>query len=152
MIMVICLANTVEYNEWKTGQRDEGLIFSLRPFTAKLASALMQFIVMLVYLIVGVTTYTNGISDAENAVPQGLMTSEEKMETINGILAEVPQAKKTALLVCMCVIPAVFVTVAIILYKKKFLLTEEFHAKIVREIAERKATEEVNADPVSEEK
>lgn len=151
MIMVICLANTVEYNEWKTGQRDEGLIFSLRPFTAKLASALMQFIVMLVYLIVGVTTYTNGISDAENAVPQGLMTAEEKMETINGILAEVPQAKKTALLVCMCVIPAVFVTVAIILYKKKFFLTEEFHAKIVREIAERKATEEVNAEPISEE-
>lgn len=42
MIMVINMANTVEYNEYRTGKRDEGLIFALRPFTAKMGSALMQ--------------------------------------------------------------------------------------------------------------
>lgn len=38
MIMVINMANTVEYNEYRTGKRDEGLIFALRPFTAKMGS------------------------------------------------------------------------------------------------------------------
>lgn len=56
MIMVINMANTVEYNEYKTGKREEGLIFSLRPFTAKMGSALMQGLVSLVYIIAGVVT------------------------------------------------------------------------------------------------
>lgn len=136
MIMVISIANTVEYNEWKTGNRDEGLIFSLRPFTAKMASALMQFLVMLVYLVVGVTVYTNGISAAENDVPRGLITSEEKMARIEGILATIPSAKKQALLACMCIIPIVFVAAAMLIYKKKYFLSEEVHQRMVKEIAE----------------
>ena len=136
MIMVISIANTVEYNEWKTGNRDEGLIFSLRPFTAKMASALMQFLVMLVYLVVGVTVYTNGISAAENDVPRGLITSEEKMARIEGILATIPAAKKQALLACMCIIPIVFVAAAMLIYKRKYFLSEEVHQRMVNEIAE----------------
>ena len=136
MIMVISIANTVEYNEWKTGNRDEGLIFSLRPFTAKMASALMQFLVMLVYLVVGVTVYTNGISAAENDVPRGLITSEEKMARIEGILATIPAAKKQALLACMCIIPIVFVAAAMLIYKRKYFLSEEVHQRMVKEIAE----------------
>lgn len=136
MIMVISIANTVEYNEWKTGNRDEGLIFSLRPFTAKMASALMQFLVMLVYLVVGVTVYTNGISAAENDVPRGLITSEEKMTRIEGILATIPSAKKQALLACMCIIPIVFVAAAMLIYKRKYFLSEEVHQRMVKEIAE----------------
>lgn len=136
MIMVISIANTVEYNEWKTGNRDEGLIFSLRPFTAKMASALMQFLVMLVYLVVGVTVYTNGISAAENDVPRGLITSEEKMARIEGILATIPSAKKQALLACMCIIPIVFVAAAMLIYKRKYFLSEEVHQRMVKEIAE----------------
>ncbi len=136
MIMLISIANTVEYNEWKTGNRDEGLIFSLRPFTAKMASALMQFLVMLVYLVVGVTVYTNGISAAENDVPRGLITSEEKMARIEGILATIPSAKKQALLACMCIIPIVFVAAAMLIYKRKYFLSEEVHQRMVKEISE----------------
>ena len=35
LIMIICIANTVEYNEWKTGRREEGIVFSVRPFISK---------------------------------------------------------------------------------------------------------------------
>jgi len=136
MIMVINLTNTVEYNEWKTGQRDEGLIFSLRPFTAKMASAIMQFIVMLVYLVVGVTKYTNAISDAENLAAQKVYDDAQKMEVINGVLSEIPDSKKTALLACMCIIPILFTVAAILIYKFKFKLTEETHRRMVLEIAE----------------
>ena len=141
MIMVISIANTVEYNEWKTGKRDEGLIFSLRPFTAKMGSAFMQFIVMLVYLAVGVTAFTNGISDLENAASRGDITDEAKIEGINEILSGVPEGKMIALLACMCVIPALGLLIAWTLYRKKCFLNENRHAEIVRLIAERKEAE-----------
>ena len=96
----------------------------------------MQFLVMLVYLVVGVTVYTNGISAAENDVPRGLITSEEKMARIEGILATIPAAKKQALLACMCIIPIVFVAAAMLIYKRKYFLSEEVHQRMVKEIAE----------------
>lgn len=139
LIMFISIANTVEYNEWKTGDRDEGLIFSIRPFTAKMGSALMQFIVMLVYLAVGVTAITSGISDIENDAAKKLITEEEKMARINELLNAVPENKKVALLICMCLIPIAFVLVAWWIYKKKCFLNEETHACMVQEIHERNA-------------
>lgn len=151
-IMVICIANTVEYNEWKTGKREEGLIFSIRPFTAKMGSALMQFIVMLVYLIVGVTTFTNGISDLENAASRGEITDEAKLEGIKNILNQVSEGKKIALLACMCIIPMVAIFVAWLIYHKKCFLDEETHARMVREIAERAANsngEDAESEEVS---
>lgn len=137
MILVICIANTVEYNEYKTGKREEGLIFSIRPFTAKMGSALTQFVVMLVYLIVGVTFYTNQISELENMAASGAIGDTEKLESIKGVLASVPQGKKTALLCCMCIIPIVAIIGAYLIYKKKCFLDEATHAKMVQEIAAR---------------
>ncbi len=141
MIMVINIANTVEYNEWKTGQRNEGLIFSIRPFTSKMGSALMQFIIMLVYLIVGVTKFTNGISEFENAASRGEITDEAKLEGIKGILAQIPESKKIALLVCMCVIPSVALIGSYLIFRKKCFLDEQTHAKMVADIIARNASE-----------
>lgn len=143
-VLVISVANTVEYNEWKTGHREEGLIFSVRPFTAKLGSALMQFVVMLVYLIVGVTAFTNRISDVENAANKGLIDEAVKMEQIQAVISSVPNGKKMALLSCMCLIPIAFIAVAILLYRKKYRLTEEFHRQILKEIDERNALKQTD--------
>lgn len=134
MIMVISIANTVEYNEWKTGERDEGLIFSIRPFTAKMSSAITQFFVMLIYLMVGVLNYTNRIAALENDAAAKNITDSEKLNAIENLLSGVPEASKIALLVCMCVIPILFVTAAFIIYKKKCFLTEKKHLEIVNEL------------------
>lgn len=152
MVMIVCIANTVEYNELKTGKRDEGLIFSLRPFTAKMGSALMQFIVMLVYLVIGVTKFTNQISAVEKQ--QGLQTAE-KADKMAKIIESVPQNKKIALLACMCLIPMLFVFTAYMIYRKKYFLDEAKHAEICRLIAERKRAEAeaggISAEPDFEE-
>lgn len=84
LIMIICIANTVEYNEWKTGRREEGIVFSVRPFITKLGTALVQLLVLVIYLAVGVRAVTNQISDLENAASQGLITIAEKTERIGG--------------------------------------------------------------------
>ena len=140
MIMVINMANTVEYNEWKYGQRNESLIFSLRPFTAKLSSALTQALVIGVYAVASITTYTNAISNIENEASKNLITNKVKMEKITGIIKEVSLQDRQILVSCMCIIPVVFMIVALIIYKKKCTLSETRLAEMVRETEARKRT------------
>ena len=150
MILVISVANTVEYNEWKTGNRDEGLIFSLRPFTAKMGSAFVQFFIMLIYLAVGVTGITNQISDVENAASRGAITDAAKLSQIEGIINSVPQGKKFALLICMCVIPILFIGFGIIVYRKKCILDEATHAAMVKDIEARAAAPVPQSEAMAE--
>lgn len=138
MIMVINMANTVEYNEWKYGQRNESLIFSLRPFTAKLSSALTQALVIGVYAVASVTTYTNAISNIENEASKNLITNKVKMEKITDIINKVSLQDRQILVSCMCIIPIVFMIVALIIYKKKCTLSETRLAEMVRETEARK--------------
>lgn len=161
MIMVINMANTVEYNEWKYGQRNESLIFSLRPFTAKLSSALTQALVIGVYAVASITTYTNAISNIENEASKNLITNKVKMEKITGIINKVSLQDRQILVSCMCIIPIVFMIVALIIYKKKCTLSETRLAEMVRETEARKlalagATENTDEpvtfeEPVAEE-
>lgn len=44
VLTTIFLADTVDYGEWKNGQRNESVIFSLQTFVVKLASAFSVFI------------------------------------------------------------------------------------------------------------
>ncbi len=139
MIMVINMANTVEYNEYKTGRRDEGLIFALRPFTAKMGSALMQGLVSLVYIVAGVLTYTNQFAD----IDKGLITDMTKQDVVNALQASSGGQQSTMiLLVCTCAIPMVFMAVALIVYKKKFFLNETKMNEMIAAIKARKAAEE----------
>lgn len=161
MIMVINMANTVEYNEWKYGQRNESLIFSLRPFTAKLSSALTQALVIGVYAVASITTYTNAISKIENDASKNLITNKVKMEKITENINKVTLQDRQILVSCMCIIPIVFMIVALIIYKKKCTLSETRLAEMVRETEARKlalagATENTNEpvafeEPVAEE-
>lgn len=161
MIMVINMANTVEYNEWKYGQRNESLIFSLRPFTAKLSSALTQALVIGVYAVASITTYTNAISNIENEASKNLITNKVKMEKITEIINKVSLQDRQILVSCMCIIPIVFMIVALILYKKKCTLSETRLAEMVRETEAKKlalagATENTDEpvafeEPVAEE-
>ena len=161
MIMVINMANTVEYNEWKYGQRNESLIFSLRPFTAKLSSALTQALVIGVYAVASITTYTNAISNIENEASKNLITNKVKMEKSRNIINKVSLQDRQILVSCMCIIPIVFMIVALIIYKKKCTLSETRLAEMVRETEARKlalagATENTDEpvafeEPVAEE-
>ena len=65
MILTVNIANTVEYNEYKTGERNEAVIFSLRPFMAKMASAIQQGVVTLVLATSGIYLLSQNINFLE---------------------------------------------------------------------------------------
>ena len=137
-IMFLNMSNTVEYNEWKTGKREESLIFSLRPFSAKFSSAIVQLFITVIYLAVGVLQITNGISELDKRVVRdAAYTNADMLADVNELLNTVGQDKKIQLCCCMCIIPVVFLIVGIIIYKKKFILDDETFENIKKEISTR---------------
>ena len=138
LIMMISIINTVEYNEYRTGSRDEAIITSLRPFLTKMSSALIVLVTNLSYIIFGVTKYTNQISDFENECARNLITEHEKTMAIDNVIAGIEPGKTLALLLCMVIVPCVLMLLSYFLYKKHYKLDEDKYDRICSEIAARK--------------
>ena len=138
LVMMISIINTVEYNEYKNGERDEAIIASLRPFLTKLSSALVVLLTSVTYLIFGVTGITNQISSLERETSLGVITEVEKLSSINGVLSGVSQIQTTGLMLVMGIIPAVLMTAAYVLYKRHYILDEDEYDRIVLELEKRK--------------
>jgi len=146
LIFVISIANTVEYNEWKTGRRDEGIIFSTRSFLVKFGGAFSILYTMLFYILIGVKNETDTIADLEQAANTGAITGAEKMEQINGMLTGVSGGKIIGLLLFITVIPIALYLAAYFIFKKKYIIDEKYYQNLVASIAERNTTI-VNTDP-----
>ena len=136
--LVIDIANTVEYNEWKTGRRSEGLIFAMRPLMVQLASAFTQLINMVIFLALGITHLNRGISDLENAAERMLISPEEKLEGIQAILDAAPRGKALALLLCLALIPTALGLFGYWIYRAKFSLDEKKYGEILTQLEARK--------------
>ncbi len=66
MILTVNIANTVEYNEYRTNERNEAVIFSLRPLMVKFASALQQGITILVLTVTGIYALSQNVNFLEH--------------------------------------------------------------------------------------
>ena len=143
LIMMISIINTVEYNEYLHGVRDEAIITSLRPFLTKLASALIVIITSGSYLLFGVTSYTNQISDMESMAASGAMTEAAKLDAINGVISGVGQHQANGLLLCMTLLPWALMLIAYLLYCKHYRLDEAEYERICNELAARNAQQEM---------
>lgn len=138
LVMMISIINTVEYNEYKHGTREEAIIASIRPFFTKMGSALVVIITSVAYMAFGVTNYTNQISDLESAAASGLITEAEKLSSIEQVISGIQGNQSNGLLVCMVVLPFALMLASYLLYRKYYILDEEEYDRICRVIAERK--------------
>lgn len=100
-IITVTLADVVDYGEYKLKKRSETIIFSAQTLLTKFTGALGA---LLVGFVLDLTGYV------PNAI-QGI-------ETI------------IVLRSIMCVFPIIFIIISYIIYKKKYLLTQEYMAKI----------------------
>ena len=139
LIMMISIMNTVEYNEYKHGTRDEGIVSSLRPFLTKLASALTVAIANISYIVFNIIHYTNGIADLEQAASAGEITAEQKAEEITSLLSGVQHGQSLGLLLVMTVLPCVLMFLSYILYQRKYKLDEAEYSRICAELEKKKA-------------
>ena len=138
LILMISIINTVEYNEYIHGTRDESIITSMRPFLTKLASALTVVITSVTYMLTGVTQYTKEISDLENQAAASAITEAEKLSEIHALLQNVTHGQAMALLLVMIVLPLALMALSYVLYVKHYTLDEPEYDRICAELKVRR--------------
>lgn len=115
VLTTIFLANTVDYGELKNGRRDESVIFSMQTFVVKLASGIAAFVASLCLSI-------NNLSKQDTT----------EAEQVIDFAKDVSASAKLGLRMTMTILLVIGLFIAIAIFAKKFILTEEK----VQEIAE----------------
>ena len=121
VLVTVFLANTVDYGELQNGTRDESVVFSMQTFVVKLASGIAA---LAASLTLSINHIQKGGTDATDAA------------------VVIDQAARTGLRLSMTIIPIILMIIAILIFAKKFILTEEKVAEITEELHERRQVQE----------
>jgi len=111
LLMLMFLADTIEYGQLKLGRRNESITFALQPFINKIGGAIASG-------IVGATVIISGINDAETAAdvtPEGLLIM------------------KTAMLA----LPLIFILAGYFIYRSRYKIDKTLYEDILRQLEER---------------
>jgi melibiose permease/lactose/raffinose/galactose permease len=113
-LMLMFLADTVEYGQWKLGKRNESITFSIQPLINKIGGAIATGIVSLTLIISGIKV-DGGTVDAIGA--DGKLTVK----------------------LAMFAVPLVMIVAGYIIYLKKYKISEEYYSGILKDLEEREA-------------
>ena len=137
LIMMISIVNTVEYNQLKTGHRNEAIIASMRPLLTKMGSAIVVALTSLTYLIFNITEKTNAIADFEQQAEMKAISEAQRLDGINSVISGVQTYQKNGLLMAMILIPLVFGVISYLLYQRFYKLDEKTYDDICRQLEEK---------------
>jgi len=118
VLTTIFLANTVDYGELKNNRRDESVIFSMQTFVVKLSSGVAA-------LVASICLSVSHLSDAT-------------ADTEEVVTSAVAAYSVVILRLTMTIIPIIGLIAAIILFRKRYILTEAKVAEIAAEVKQRR--------------
>jgi len=111
LLMLMFLADSVDYGHWKLGKRNDSISFSIQPLINKMGGAVGSGIVAAVVIISGINT----ANTAGDVTEEGLLLMKA----------------------AMLILPMLCILVSYILYRMKFKIDAQFHARILNDLRER---------------
>ena len=108
LLMLMFLADTVEYGQWKLGKRNEGVTFSIQPFINKLGGAVASGIVGYIIVISGI----NSAITPDDVTEKGLLLMK----------------------LAMLILPLISILAGFIVYLTKFKIDSAFFGKILSDL------------------
>ncbi|MCL2343546.1 MAG: glycoside-pentoside-hexuronide (GPH):cation symporter [Firmicutes bacterium] len=124
LLMLMFLADTVDYGHWKLGKRNDSITFSLQPFINKIGGAIASG-------IVGAVVILSGIKDAggtENPV------------------ANVPASGLLLMKIAMLIFPLILIVVSYLIYRSKYRIDSKMHARILADLRARGELKDADAE------
>ena len=115
VLTTVFLANTVDYGEVKTGHREESVIFSMQTFVVKAASGLAVFITGVSLDLIGLTS--------KDGLGEGIPTFSSPL---------------LGLRLLMTILPIIGLVLALVLFTRKFILTDIKAEQIQKQLEEKK--------------
>ncbi|MBP1585072.1 MAG: MFS transporter [Lachnospiraceae bacterium] len=116
VITTVFLANTVDYGELKNSRRDESVIFSMQTFVVKLASGIAAFAAS---ICLQLTNLQGGTADTSEKIDYSLAVSA---------------SSKLGLRMTMALVPVAGLVVAVLIFRKKYILTDTKLAEISKKL------------------
>ena len=138
MVMLIMLTNTIEYDEWQSGERNEAVTFSVRPFMVKLSGAIQAGIVSSALVACGLYAITQQIGDLEVDKNLGNITQTDLTTQANNLLSTANDLQIFGLSAAMTIIPIILFVATYFIIKKKYIINEALYDTMTKEIEERK--------------
>jgi len=112
LLMLMFLADSIEYGQWKLGRRNESITFSIQPFINKMGGAIATGIVAFVLIISGIKEAGNNV---DAVTPEGILILKS----------------------AMLLLPLALIIISYVIYKWKYKIDETFFAKIISDLHER---------------
>ena len=112
VLTTVFLANTVDYGELKNHRRDESVIFSMQTFVVKLASGVAALAASICLTVCNLSNDTSNTAAAVQAADSSLL----------------------GLRMTMAGIPIIGLLIAVYIFRRKFILTEEKVQEITEQI------------------
>ena len=117
ILMIGFITDCVEYGQWKLGARSNAVTFAVQPFINQVGGALAQAILGVTLIVTGI----NGARTVADVTPSGIWGMK----------------------LMMMVFPAVLVVISYLIYRRKFVIDEDMHARMVEDLRQRGELEEV---------
>ena len=115
-LMLMFLADTVEYGQWKLGKRNESITFSIQPLINKIGGALSTGVVSLTLIVSGI-------------------------KVDGGTVETIDTAGKLMVKAAMFALPLIFVVAGYVIYLKKYKISETYYQRILRDLEARERAE-----------
>ena len=130
--VTIFLANTVDYGDLKNNRRDESVIFSMQTFVVKLASGIAALIASICLAVFNIK------QDSEAVITYSSML--EKIDNYrNNVVETISSGSVVGLRLVMTLAPIIVLIVALLIFKKRYILTDSKLEEISRELKSREA-------------
>ncbi len=111
LLMLMFLADTIEYGQWKLGKRNESITFSVQPFINKIGGALANGIVSVTIIISGI----NAAKTPDDVTASGLLMMK----------------------LAMLIFPLIAIVLGFIVYLRKFKIDKALFNQIVEDLGTR---------------
>ena len=136
--IIMQMQSTIEYNEYKYGERKEALVSSMRALVAKFGSAIQRLLIFLTLLLSGLYAISQVISNSEAELASGSMTSAELTAEIDTARASITNGQWLVFSIGMIWVPLILLCISLFLSAFIFKIDEKKYQEIVDEIDSRK--------------
>ncbi len=142
LALLVMMQNSIDYNEWKFGERKESVAFAWRPLDAKISSALEKGLYLIALIASGTFAFYNTLNDASSKVNAGTITSADEETIVQNAINSISRGSKIGYTAWLVGLLIIFMAVAYLVMKLGYHLNEDEHEKIKVELAQRHAFDE----------
>lgn len=126
VVVTVFLANTVDYGELKNNRRDESVIFSMQTFVVKLASGIAALVASICLAVFNIQADSVSVLDAKGLAYKMSSLGEPQLIDNSSVMG---------LRMVMTVGPIAVLVIAYLIFKRKYILTDEKLQEIGEELS-----------------